>query len=486
MPDLKRIVTLNSAGVATTVLDLEQTDIYAAVRDSFKVTPPARSTVLARRQRRYGGSRPVFETHDNGLVSWTVLVQGTSVDNCLTRVSSILAVTEAARTDLFLEWRPDGASNSTFYELRGPARWNPNYRWVEIQGVKVLRLDLEFPVAPLARYAPQTFAITSTTLPTVFTSVTGVGGDAPALVDITLRTTGGTSAPIWALFGWWKRVTGTPLAGSVAPVGIIEAETATGLSTWAVTADADYRGSSGLQATAAGAGTASASFVVDPSVVEPDDFAIGEIDIEVWARVEVASTLVTPRLTVSLTPDAGTSFGQPTYTPEFGSAGRLVTLPSSGTRFRRVRLGVLTMPVDPGQPLKWRVKVDASWAGGSTDVFGLDYLELVPARARACSKSGVANDSYYPDFIASTSDTSKTIRSDLSGLVGSAAANKGRDSGLGGSLIEIPPGDTDFLLHLSSLVPDDPTSDATSEQLSHTGVTGSIVVTPRVHLARGA
>lgn len=483
MPDRRRIVTLNSAGVATTVLDLEQSGIYEAVRDSFRITPPPRSTVMSRRQRRYGGARPVFETHDNGVVSWTVLVQGTSVDNCLTRVSSMLAVTESARVDLYLEFRPDGATTSVFYELRGPARYAPGYRWVELAGANVLQVVLEFPVAPLARLASVSTAIASSTLPLLYASLPTIAGDAPALAEITLRTSGGTSAPIWGLFAWWRRVTATPIAGSVSPLGIIEAETATGLATWAaIGVDANYRGSNGIRATTAGAGTASAAWVVDPSVVDPDDFR-SEVDVEVWARVEMDGGVVSPRLTLSLVQDS--LLGNASYTPEFGVTGKLLTRPSSGARFRRVRLGVLTMPVDTGQPVKWRVKLDASWAAGSTGVFGVDYLELVPARARACGKSGVANDSAYPKFIASTADTSKTIRSDLSGLVGSAAANKGRDSGLGGSLLELPVGDVDVLLHLSSLVPDDPTSDTTSEQISHTGVTGSIVVWPRVHIAKG-
>ena len=100
------------------------------------------------------------------------------------------------------------------------------------------------------------------------------------------------------------------------------------------------------------------------------------------------------------------------------------------------------------------------------------------------SKSGVANDSAYPDFILSTSDTTKTIRSDLSGLVASAAGTAGPDSGLGGTPIELPPGDVNVFVKLSSLVADDPTSDTTSEQKEHTGVTGTVLVSPRYWTVR--
>jgi hypothetical protein len=482
--DRRRIVTLDSAGTATTVVDLANAGVVQGVRDSFKVTMPQASPVMAKRQRRYGGARTVFETHDNGSISETLLVAGTSADDCLANVSSVLSVLSSARTDLFYEWRPDGATSSVFYEVRGPAKIDPSYRWVEFAGAQVLPVSIEIPVAPLARLAPQTFAIASTDLPAV-KALTAIGGDAPALADVTLRASGGSAAPVWALFGWWQTPTATPLAGSVAPVGVIEAETATGLSGWATGGlTAVWRGSDGLNVTTSGAGSASAAWVVDPSVLDADDFALGEVDIEVWARVAIAAGVVAPRLTLSLTPDAGTSFGSATYTPEYGSAGKLITRPSSGSVFRMVRLGVLTMPVDAAQPVKWRIKLDGSWAAGSAGAFGIDYVVCVPARARACSPSGVANDAYFPKFIASTSDTSKTIRSDLSGLVGSAAANKGRDSGLGGSLIELPPGDVSMLLKLSSLVADDPTSDTSGEQLAHT-VTGQVVVWPRVFLAKG-
>jgi hypothetical protein len=133
------------------------------------------------------------------------------------------------------------------------------------------------------------------------------------------------------------------------------------------------------------------------------------------------------------------------------------------------------------------MKVAASWAAGSSGNCGLDYLWLGPARQRALSPTGKPNDSYYPDFIASTADTQKRIRGgDLSGLVASAAGNFGRAPGLGGSPIELPVGNVDSFSSMSTVVPDDPTSDTTSEQISHLTVTGSVVVWPRYWLSRGA
>jgi hypothetical protein len=284
------------------------------------------------------------------------------------------------------------------------------------------------------------------------------------------------------MIGWTKRP-GSPLASSVAPFGIIEAETGTSLSGWASTANAVYRGGNGLQVTTAGAGTASALFAIDPSVMQPDEFTPGEFQCEVWARTRTQNNLVSPKLTLSLEPFAGTAFGGVQYSAEYGSSGKLLPLPTSGDALRFVKLGTLSMPVNTAAPLKWNLKVAAAWSAGSSSFLGLDYLVLVPSRQRALSPSAKPNDASYPDFIGSTGATTKTVRPDLSGIVASGAGNPGRDSGLGGSLIELPVGNVDLMVMLSSIVADDPTVDASTMQISHTGVTGSVRVTPRVWLA---
>ncbi len=341
---------------------------------------------------------------------------------------------------------------------------------------------LKVPVAPLCKGEAYDIAISSTTMPNTVALGTAISGNAPALASIALTTSGGAAPPIFALIGWTKRPT-TPLASSYAPFGIFNAYATMTPTTWATVVDADYRGGSGLQVTTAGAGTASALLAVDPSTLVADDFTPGEVTVEMWARVELDDTVVSPRVVLSVQPFAGTSFGGEQFSAEFGSVGKLLTVPTAQA-FRPVKFGTLTLPVDAAQPLKHNVKVAASWAAGSAGVFGLDHLVLVPARQRALSPTSKPNDASYPKFIASTGATTKTIRSDLSGRVASGAGNPGRDSGLGGSLIELPPGDVDLVIKLSSVVPDDPTLDASSEQLAHTGVTGVVRVTPRYWLAR--
>ncbi len=489
MADLREICTYSEdTGTYTTVLALEDSSTYQAVRGSFQVKRGQRQQSMAKSQRRYSGSVIAGEQVDNATVEWKAIVRGSSVDLALGALEDMFAVLESPRTDYLLAWKPDGATYKTLYEIRGPATYQPEHDWAQLLQNGAETVTVSIPVAPL----PLTDSVTDlsasfpTTLPAVYSPATDVPGSAPALATLQVRATGGSAAPVWALVGWTKRP-GTPLSSSVAPFGIIEAETYTSVATWAKTlADSNYSGSDGVRTTTSGAGSASAQYAVDPSVMQPDDFTAGTVDIEVWARLELAAAVVSPKIVLSLEPNAGASFGASQYSAEYGATGKLLTVPSSGTRFRFVKIGTLTMPVDTAQPLKWNVKVAASWAGGSSGSFGMDYLILVPARQRAVSRCGVANDGYYPQFIPSTSDTTKQIRADLSGRIASGTGNKGPHTGLGGSPLELPPGPVDFVVKLSSLVADDPSSSAASEQKTHGLTSGLIRVRPRWFYGRDA
>ena len=484
--DRKRLVTISPwDGTVTTLKDVDDAADFASVRGSFQVKQGARKQSLAQQTRRYGGALVAGESHENDKVTWKALVRGSTTDEVIQNTEAMLLVTERPRWDVFFEFRPSNATASTYYAVRGPAEFDLTYEWAQLAGAQSMYVDVSIPVEPLARGDLATQTISSTTMPAVVSLGTAVGGNAAALTDVALRWSGGTLPPVWCLLAWTKRP-GTPLASSVAPFGLIEAETAVDLSTWAaIGTDTDYRGSNGIRCTTSGAGTASASWVVDPSVMQPDEFTAGTIDIEVWARIEIDAAVVSPKFTLSLVPYEGSSFGAVQYDPLDGSAGKLlVNLPSSGVKFRPVRLGVLTMPVDPAQPLKWKVKLDASWAAGSSGVLGVDYLPMVPARARAACRTGVELNSAYPRYVASTGDTNKLIRSDLSGLVAKAAGNFGPDVGMGGEPVELPPGDVDLLVWPSSVVPDDPVESTTEMQEEHTGVTGKLYTWPRFFLAR--
>jgi hypothetical protein len=315
------------------------------------------------------------------------------------------------------------------------------------------------------------------TLPTKLAPSDNIPGNAPALADVTFTPSGGAAAPVFAYVAWGRRA-GTPAAG-VAPFAILEAESAGDLTGWVSAADAGSRGGNRLiDATVSGAETYTASWVIDPSALTADDFTDNEITLEVFAVLALSSTLVSPRFTLSARPQAGTAFGAERFTSEWGNTGVGPTAVGAAVR-RLVRLGSLRLPADAPMKL-W---LAASTAAGSTGTIGADYLIIGPARARALSPTAKANDTGYPRFVGSTAETSKRVRADLSALVSQPPNTPIRDHGLGGSLIEPPSGAVDWLLKLSSLVPDDPTVDSTTEQLAH-AATVSLDLIPRSYLLR--
>lgn len=276
--------------------------------------------------------------------------------------------------------------------------------------------------------------------------------------------------------------------GAYPPFGILEAEAcdAGDLSNWAITADANARSGFQLEYTTAGAGTASATWFVDPHLMVPDDFTQGELHVLYFARIEADGDLVSPKLTLSAVPEAGTNYGTERYSDEWGSSGKLIVENSgTGTVFRTVGLGSLRFTVDRTRPVRWKVKVAATFSAGSAGAFNLDHLWQVPTASFACSPTAQANDSFYPDFVSSTNETSKTIRSDGSGLVAKPPGYQHPDHGLGGAPLEFPTGDVDVTVRPASLVPDDPTSDTTTEQEEHNG-TVHLALTPRWHFIRDA
>lgn len=255
-------------------------------------------------------------------------------------------------------------------------------------------------------------------------------------------------------------------AGAPPPFGIIEAESADNgdLVGWAIGTESTARTQSWvLDTTVSGAETYAAGWWIDPNLLLPDDFTLGEVDVEVWARMAIENTNVSPRVILSARPEAGTSFGAERFTAEWQSAGALLTIPSAGLVYRMTRLGTLTLPVDPASPARWKLWLAGSTAAGSTGRFGLDFLVCALSRYRASSPSGKVNDTTYPKFITSVAETAKTITSDLRGRVAKPPLAATADRGLGGTPLELPPGNVDLLVLLSSLVPDDPTSSSASE-----------------------
>lgn len=485
MADIRKIVSIDYQGTVTTLLDLEVADTYTSVRGSFQIQAAPRNQIVARNQRRYAGGRVVDEQHDNAIAVWKMLAAGASADAALDNIEAALSVLDRARVNLYLEWRPDGATASSYREIRGPATVSTEYEWAQFAGARSLYVNISIPVAPLAIGARSSATVTSASA-SIFTGATGltVPGHAPALGEIEVRTAGGAAAAVWAMLAWWKTPS-APLASSFAPLGVLQNTDGTPAVDFSTVADAVYSGGSGAEASAISSVVPSTvTWKLDPSTVEPDDFTLGTIDVEIWARVQLTAGNA-PKLTVSLSPDAGADFGPVRYTIEHGQAGKVLTVPSAGSVRRFVRLGTITMPVFTDTPAKYALTITAIGNGGNTGKFGIDYIALVPSRARACSRTGQAADATYPKFFASTNNIYKRVLSDLRALTKPAAGAVWHpDNGLGGAPIEFPVGALTWLCKVSSLVPDNPAVNTDTEQLNY-AIEGVVTAIPRYRHTKG-
>jgi hypothetical protein len=155
MSDILRVVTLSAGGRPITAQDLENGSTFLKAAKTFQIAPGQRKPQMAGPARRYAGQRAIGENQDNGIVQWTALVSGANVANqTCANADAMLAVFENWAPGMLLEFRPDGASRSTFFDVRGAASWVPHYEWAQFAGARSITVDIQVPVAPLALLAP--------------------------------------------------------------------------------------------------------------------------------------------------------------------------------------------------------------------------------------------------------------------------------------------------------------------------------------------
>lgn len=469
--------------ISTVVKDLEVDNKLMAARDTFSIKAPDRNVSSAGSGRRYAGTYAISDSHSNAQANWKLLVTDTTADLASQAVEAALQPLETLNTpDLHLEWRPDGNTYSTFYEIRGPATWQFNYSRIQYTSNQRLELDVQIPISPLGRggVTTQSFASSGTPLvtPAVIGLTSAIPGSAPAQVEMTLSRVDTTFNPAFAVVGWWSRLPSPP-TGYNNCYSFIQGEATkpgTTPTTWVSSGSGTASGGNELRAAVSGAGTASATYGISTLGVTS-----ATVDIEIWARVNISSTIVSPKITASLQSGVGASI----YTREWGLAGRPIAVPTSN-QWRLTRVGTITIPAQKVAS-NWNLNIGMSWAAGSTVSLSLDCLLLVPADQRAVSPSGEALDSSYPRFLQNSSNSgrviSKTIKSDLSGSV-KLDGNIAPDPGLGGSLLEFPPGNVDMAVLLSEM-PADSGADALTMSSSF-NCWLDFKITPRYFVVKGS
>lgn len=150
MADRVRIGSFNAHNHFVAARDVNDQETYAFIRDTLAFTPPPPRQVVADQERRWGGGIVVGETHENGAVAAEWYVSGADRDDAVVNAEALLADLTGDETNRYLEWRPDGASRSVYFELRGPGQPEVMHRWLEWQQTGKLHLKASVPVAPLA------------------------------------------------------------------------------------------------------------------------------------------------------------------------------------------------------------------------------------------------------------------------------------------------------------------------------------------------
>jgi len=477
--------------LGTVTIDLNSTTSgFQIVRDTFKIQAPERQAQFSQTSRRYGGANQTSETHGNGAVGASFFVSGASAEAAIVRWETLLSTLEDTHeADYFLKWQPEGvASNrAVFYQIRGAASWEAQYRPLEFSQNKTLVFDVSWPVAPLARGAAIAFSTTqqaypaTVSIPNATGYSVGVPGTAPALLDLSVAQTATAPGIDFFMVGWTQKPA-TPTTSTYAPFGAIEVSTGSAAPTGVTATNFTHTTSPNrvrVTSPAAAPTTYTLDIDVDPSTLIRDDFTRSEIQLEVWARIYV-NTAHRATVVTSLEPSAANAVGSTSrYTAEFGSSGKLLATPASGSGWYFYRLGTLPAVVDTNNKAIYKLRLATTFAAAVASEFAIDYVAVVPAKQRALTPTGRALDSSYPRFINSTGTTTKTVRNDLSGWLGTTPFP---DSGLGGQVLEIPPGNVDMFIKPTLGVPDVAT---TADDLSQTlTITGTII--PRYFLARGA
>lgn len=247
---------------------------------------------------------------------------------------------------------------------------------------------------------------------------------------------------------------------------------------WTLASDATYRcGYRVRNATTITAGQGNLEWFLAPHLFAPDAYTCGEVDVAVFGRCEVGASKTSVTAVLSVKPEGGSSFGAVQYS-EFGASGKSLKLPSADA-FRPYYFGTVTLRVDTEYPA--RVKLCLAFTdGGGSDVFGLDYLILVPAYGFLSSQTGVDQDSAFPSFVASTSETTKRIRDDLSTLCYQPGSSVSRgsypDASLCRNKIRLSNGENRMVVWPSDIVIDRTDAASTANALAYSG---TVSVLPR-------
>lgn len=253
--------------------------------------------------------------------------------------------------------------------------------------------------------------------------------------------------------------------GGAAPFGVLycaDTDRDNMGSFFSVAADASSLSGTVLEGTGAPGANAYAEWWIHPWAMTPDDGSRrGQCLVDVYLHARLASTQTSGTVVLSVLHDTD-NYAAERFSFQYGSTGKALALPSSGTCNRCYFVGTIPLMVDRDNPEAIKLRLEYTASGGASGVFKLDYLHLVPTLRSASTVTGVA-DTGSTRFISSVG-YEKIVRSDLSGAIRQWESLPATpDFGLVGSNIVLPPGRNDITFDTATYVIDRPESDANTD-----------------------
>jgi hypothetical protein len=199
-------------------------------------------------------------------------------------------------------------------------------------------------------------------------------------------------------------------------------------------------------------GTGGVDYLIDPALLPTDPHSPAQA-VEFYLMAHVPLSTQTTIIT-SLGPVGNNPAVAETYTSEYGPNGVTVT-PGTPNNFHLFRLGTINLPTpQAGVIAPMRLRIIQEYASNQT--FHYNYVLMVPAQARACSPSGLADITGYPVF-AQTGELTSVVRrftDDLQGYTqATGVPHQVVAPPLEGNLITPGPGAVDMLTAFANNVP---------------------------------
>lgn len=307
-------------------------------------------------------------------------------------------------------------------------------------------------------------------VPPYTSRLTKVPGTAPARMDLHV-TMSGLWTPKSALFAWAPAADG-------APFGVRQFEDYDEIlndgGTLSVLHDDGAQGENYLSwSTAEPFDRTTLYYEFEPAPA-PDAFQ-DTLAIEVYARINTQGRAMNIR--AQAIPEVGAAVSLITYPLETSTVEPIKRLSTSSLDYHWYRLGTLILPARE----KYVIAIVLE-SEGPTGARRLDSLMFVPAQARALSPIGKDPLDNYPVFGGASG---RIVRWDLSGgAIFSAPDNTDRRvfgtvPGLGGQMLEPPPGDVDLLTFADTGVIEWPAINGESDLDIGTLVQTHAAITPR-------